>query len=74
MASAVSLELWYAALASENGVIVEVSDVERAKQRLYALRREANDLSLESISILTSPTNPTRDLWLVKRKDSNASD
>lgn len=72
MPRAIDLSLWYEALGSPFGVIVECSDAEKAKQKLYTLRREAGDKDLESIAIMTSPTNPTKDLWLVKKgKDSN---
>lgn len=68
MPSAVSLELWYAALGSPSGVIVSVSDPEKAKMKLYDLRKEANDPDLYLLSIVTSPTAPATELWIVKRK------
>ena len=68
MPSAVSLELWYAALGSPFGIIVQTSDPEKAKQRLYHLRKEAGDQDLYELSIVTSPTAPTSELWIVKRK------
>lgn len=67
MPSAVSIELWYAALGSPHGVIVSTSDPEKAKQKLYALRKEAGDVDLYLLSIITSPTNPTGELWIVRK-------
>lgn len=66
-----TLEMWYAALGSPLGVIVETDDTERCKQKLYALRATANDPDLESISICTSPTN-LQHLWLVKKAPNEA--
>ena len=62
------LELWYQALGSRLGIVIEVSDMERAKQKLYKLRADNPDPDLESLSIQTSPTTPNQ-LWIVK-KDS----
>ncbi len=73
MPRAIDLSIWYEALGSPLGIIIECNDPEKAKQRLYTLRREAADPDLESISIMTSPTNPTKDLWLVKKGGSSAS-
>ena len=67
MARALDLSVWYEALASSIGVVLQVEDVEVAKQRLYSFRDRASDPDLYSISIITSPTAPTRELWLIKR-------
>lgn len=67
MPAPLSLSLWYEALGSPHGIIIEVSDIERAKQRLYALRKEANDEDLASLSICTSPSGHPNQLWLVKK-------
>lgn len=69
MARAIDITLWYDALASEHGVIIETDDPNAVKQRLYAIRAASADEDLKSISIVTSPTNPERDLWLVKRTE-----
>lgn len=68
MARAIDLTLWYDALASSFGIIIETDNVERAKAQLYKVRAASSDPDLESVSIVTSPTNPDHDLWLVKRK------
>lgn len=58
---------WYKALHAEFGVEVACSDTEHVRQKLYALRREAKDTEITSISLCISPFDPTR-LWLVKRR------
>jgi len=62
----IGLHIWYAALAAQVGVVLECDDPDYTKQRLYALRTEAGDPDLESISIVQSPSDPAH-LWLVKR-------
>lgn len=62
-----SLEMWYAALHSARGIKLETDDIEAARQRLYAIRKKANDPQLETLSITTSPTNPNH-LWIVHNK------
>ena len=63
-----SLSFWYEALGSPLGVVIATDNPERFRQKLYALRREANDPMLKDISIVVSPSNPGSHLWLVKRK------
>jgi hypothetical protein len=63
----IDINLWYQALATPFGVIIETDDPERAKQRLYALRAKSPDSDLQSLSIITSPDNP-KQLWIVKAK------
>lgn len=62
------LELWYAALRSPKGIVVETTDPNRLKQQLYKVRTEACDESLNEIAILQSPTIPESHLWLVKKR------
>lgn len=64
MAGADYLEVWYAALAAQFGVVVETDDPARLKQKLYAARQGHPDF--EGISIKTSPFHDNQ-LWLVKR-------
>lgn len=59
------LELLYDALRAEVGIIVQTSNVERLRQKLYALRKEDEDLA--ALSFIVSPTNPNAELWIVKR-------
>jgi hypothetical protein len=67
------LEFWYTALSSKNGVVLLVDDVALGKARLYRARAAAQDPSLMSIQIRTSPDNPTTELWLVKGSDGQTS-
>jgi hypothetical protein len=61
-----SLELWYTALAEPVGICIQVTEQEKARQKLYALRRAANDPDLEKIAVVASPTD-AKQLWLVKK-------
>lgn len=63
----VSLTLWYEALGQPLGVVVETNDVENCRQKLYALRREANDRDLDSLGIVISPDKPGQ-IWIVKKQ------
>lgn len=60
------LELLYAALNSEYGVVVETNDPQRLRTKLYGLRKEDPDLHCLSMTI--SPTSPANELWIMKRK------
>lgn len=60
--------LLYAALDAEYGVVVETSDAERLRQKLYAIRKE--DLEVfASLSFILSPFNS--DLWIVKQRNKS---
>jgi hypothetical protein len=69
------LERLYDALRSPLGVIVETDDTERLRAKLYALRRkhEAREPGFHSLAFLTSPTNPTTELWII-RKNPNGQE
>lgn len=62
------LELWYSAIRSPKGIVIETTDPERLKQQLYRTRTEACDEALNEVSILQSPTIPESHLWLVKKR------
>lgn len=70
MNSSEILEHWYRALHAEIGICLLTDDLERLRQKLYVARRDANDPSLDALSIVTSPISPNQ-LWIVKR---NATD
>ena len=63
------LERLYDALRSPLGVIVETEDAERLRAKLYALRRKHQDREPEfmGLAFLTSPTNPTTELWIIRK-------
>lgn len=63
----IDINLWYQALASPFGVIIETDDPDRAKQKLYAIRAKSPDPDLQSLSIITSPDTPGQ-LWIIKAK------
>lgn len=67
MKSHEALEFWYAALRADIGVVIDTDNVSRLQQKLYIARREAQDPSLEGLSIVISPTSPSTQLWIVKR-------
>lgn len=66
------LDIWYQALSSPIGIVLLVDNVDRARARLYALRRESKDPSLNALSLVPSP-DATDQLWIVRnetRKDA----
>ncbi len=60
------LELWYQALNSRIGIVVQVSDVTGAQQKLYRVRASSGDPELLSLTIRVSPVNPRTELWIFK--------
>lgn len=61
-----TLSLLYEALSQTSGLVLQVSDVERARQKLYKLRADAKDPDLDCLSLVPSPTDKTQ-LWIVKK-------
>lgn len=55
----------YQALNSEHGIVLETTDPERLRQKLYAERKKDPDLARISINI--SRTQPESQIWLTKR-------
>ena len=66
------LSLLYEALGEPIGLLVRTSDRERARQKLYAARREADDEALSVLQIRISPfaDGEQNDLIIVKSKVS----
>jgi hypothetical protein len=58
------IELLYAALNSEHGVVVATDDAVRLRSKLYPLRKSDPDLACLSFTL--SPTNPSGELWILK--------
>lgn len=58
-------ELLYAAIAAPIGVVVETSDPEFLRQKLYPLRKESPDF--EILAFVISPINH-KDLWILKKR------
>lgn len=69
-----SLNLWYEALGSSLGVVIETDNPEKLRAKLYRLREQANDPMLADISVVISPTVPARHVWLVKRQANGSAD
>lgn len=65
MIDAQLIEYLYKALNSEHGVVISTDNPDLLRQKLYAARKTDPDLA--AISISTSRTNPSEELWLVNR-------
>lgn len=57
----------YDALAAPIGLVILTDNPERLRQRLYSLRSE-NAPTFDNLSFVISPTNPTDQLWIVKKQ------
>lgn len=66
------IELLYEALRQPYGIIVSTDDVERLRAKLYPLRR--GDPALMALSFIVSPTNPSSELWIVKKDAADAEE
>lgn len=64
------MELLYDASREEIGLVVETSDPERLRQRMYALRKRDDDLA--NLSFVISPMNPS-DLWILNKPPENSN-
>jgi len=60
------LEFLYQALNSNLGIILSTNNPEALRQQLYKARREAQDSTLDSLSIRISPVSPKDEVWIVK--------
>lgn len=60
------LDFWYQALGAKIGVVVAVSDVPKAIQRLYQVRAKAQDTALQGLQVRRSPVLPNEEIWLLK--------
>lgn len=58
--------LLYRAMTSPFGIVVESSDPDRLRQKLYPLRKAQPDFL--SLSFVLSPMNPN-ELWIVRKPD-----
>lgn len=59
------IELLYRALEAPLGIVVRTSDPERTRARFYAARKHSP--AFEAVSIKPSHTNPSEELWLVRK-------
>jgi hypothetical protein len=60
------LGILYQALGATLGLVVRTDNPTMAKQRLYAARRKSGDPDLDRLQFLTSPDNPSGEIWIVK--------
>lgn len=62
------LQHLYDALHEPVGIVISADDgdAERLRQRLYALRKQSADKSLDDLAFIISPTVPG-ELWLVRK-------
>lgn len=60
------IEFLYAALNAEIGVIVNSSNVDLTKARMYKLIKENPELS--GLSLLTSPVSPSTEIYVVRKE------
>ena len=73
MANAPVLEHLYAALRSQSGVRLRVTEgtTVQAKAALYKARKDAMDARLDNLSITDSPTDP-QEVWIVHKTKGEA--
>lgn len=62
----------YEALAADFGLVVATNNPQNLRAKLYAARRA--DADLEKLSIHLSPTNPSGELFIVKKGASNGQE
>lgn len=67
------LELLYDALHQPLGIVVETNSPERLRQKLYALRK-AHEPVFDNLAFLISPTEPSTQVWIVKKEIPSATD
>ena len=60
------LELLFAAVKSDFGVVIETNNPRVLRQRLYPLRTEDLD-TFGDLAFHLSPTDPQTQLWIVKK-------
>lgn len=65
------LHLLYAAVASTYGICISCENPVRVRQKLYKLKREQMDPTLDNLSVIQSPGDPSH-LWIIKKVPDNA--
>lgn len=66
MAQGNELELLYQAAGTTLGIVISVSDFEKARQKLYQAKVKAADPELNCLQFRRSPFEPETELWIVK--------
>lgn len=62
------LQLLYQALRSEHGIVVSSNDPAALRQKLYAVRKQDEELSVLTFQI--SATSPESELHIVRRDEN----
>jgi hypothetical protein len=70
--SAKYLEYLYDALAQPVGTVIQTSNPELLRQKLYQLRRDQAP-TFEDLAFLISPTNPDQ-LWIIHKHQPRAEE
>lgn len=60
-------EFLYRALQTPTGIVVKTSNVELLRNRLYATRREAQNIEFEVLTFMPSRTTPKTELWIARK-------
>lgn len=60
------LEFLNKALETELGIVVETSDPELLRTRLYKARAESKNPAFDCLVFKPSVTKPTSELWIIK--------
>lgn len=63
------VELLYRALSAPIGIVVSTNDVKMLREKLYAVRREAQNPDLEALTFAPSRVNPDTELWIVRKSN-----
>lgn len=61
------VELLYRALEAKIGIVITTSDPHRCRTKLYQARAEACNPDFEQLSIRPSHSNPTSELWVLRK-------
>lgn len=61
------LPYFYQALEAKYGIVLRTTDPDKLKSRLYTARQAHNDPTLSDLSILTSRSAPTEEVWIIKK-------
>jgi hypothetical protein len=62
------LEMWYLALREPIGISVATNNADRMRQKLYQVRKAANDPALAALMLHTSPRNPSGEIIITHRE------
>lgn len=64
------LEYWYRAAHSQVGICVPTNNAKLLKEKLYNVRRNAQDPLLDELMLASSPAAPESEVWIIHKKVS----